>query len=266
MATIVRRSLAVLSGCGIAASVLFFATQLLHAQSQEKPDPFERIIPSFQLNRQNIFEAVAKLNESTGIVVSVERVLDAKDAKNVDSEFTATIAGGKPSAVLNEICDLDARYTWARDGNLVNIFPRRVVGDREYLFNRKIPVLQLKDATDAPSAALDAVRALPGPTAQLIVLEFGKLDFEKPWTTTIEDINLRQAINRIAEHLCATCGWQLSGTTETPTIMFYRRLQTSAPVPEALLAPVPPSEERSERGLWLPTVQYLRVERLGILV
>lgn len=63
--------------------------------------------------------------------------------------------------------------------------------------------------------------------------EFGKLDFEKPWTTTMEDMNLRQAINRIAEHLCATCGWQLSGTTDIPTIMFYRRLQAATGIRRA---------------------------------
>src|ERR1700722_5864048 len=125
---IVRRFLAALLACGIAASTLHFAAQRLQARIEDKPEPFERITPTFQLSHQNIFEAIARLNESTGIVVSVERVLDAEGASHADSEITATIAGGKPLAVLNEICDLDARYTWARDGNVVNIFPRRVVG------------------------------------------------------------------------------------------------------------------------------------------
>jgi hypothetical protein len=218
---------------------LLLAAQRVCAQATEASDPFDRITSTFQLDQQTMFEAIARLNESTGIVVSVERVLGTEGEGPVDPKFTATIGGGKPASILDEICDLDGQYSWARDGNVVNIFPRRSVKDRAYLFNRKIPVLKLKDAADAPSAAIDAVHALSGPPAQLIVLILGNLDFEKPWTTTIGDLSLRQAINRIAEHLCVTCGWQLSGTDTTPTIVFYRRLQASPPMAQLLLPASP---------------------------
>lgn len=206
---------------------LLMPSQCFHAQDEKKMDPFERTVQTFSLDRQTVFEAIARLHEATGVVVSVERSLTATQVTQADQEFTATIAGGKTEVVLNEICALDGRCAWTRDGNMVNIYPRKVKADPNYVFNRKISVFQLDNVADAGTAAIRAMRETTGPPAQLVVLEAGNYDFAAPWTVKFTDVTLRQAINRIAAHLCGTCGWQLTGTKAAPTIIFYRNLQAS---------------------------------------
>jgi len=189
-------------------------------------DPFNRYIPAIQLSQQTIFEAFAKVYESSGIVVSVERTLGNTKAEE-DRKFTASIRGGTVSTVLNEICALDQRYAWSRDGNMVNVYPWKVVGDQNYLFNRRIPIFNLNAASEADSAAIQAVDELPGQRSQLIVLGTGGTSFNKPWTVSLKGLTLRQALNRISEHLCPSCGWQLlRGLRSEPTIMFFHKLQS----------------------------------------
>lgn len=199
----------------------------LRGQAANKTDPFDYRVQTFTLNHQTLFDAIGRLHEATGVVISVERVLSTTSASEADEEFTSTIPGGKPDVVLNEICALSGRYTWSREGKMVNIYPRDVARDQSYLFNRRIPAFSLQEVSDAPTAAIRAVRELPGNPAQLIILEAGNYDFRQPWTVEFKNLTLRQAINRIAEHLCSTCGWQLTGTRATPTVVFYRNLQES---------------------------------------
>lgn len=194
------------------------------AQPKTSRNPFSRAVPSITLRRQTMFIAIAKLYESTGIVVSVERVLGAEPAGGMDRKFTVTLKGGKPRQVLDEICRLDNRYTWSRDGGVVNVYPRSSGGDPRYLFNRKILTFHLTSAKSAAIAAIEAADQVTGPRPQLIVLQTGGLEFDEPWTVTLRDLTLRQAINRVATHLCEGCGWQLTGAKSAPTIVFYRKL------------------------------------------
>lgn len=223
-----RLQLKIVDGCIVAllATALSVPTRDAQAQVRRQPkDPFERTVPAIVLDRETMFEAVARIYESAGIVVSVERVLGSEEASAGDRKFTATIPGGKPATVLDEICALDGRYAWSRYGNMVNVYPRSVIGDANYLFNRAIPTFRLNGVNDPGSAAIQAVDELPGPRALLIVLEVGGFNFAKPWTVNVDDVTLRQAADRIAQHLCQTCGWQLMGTRTAPRIMFFRKLK-----------------------------------------
>lgn len=220
-------------------ALALFSAPVTHAQPypETSVDPFQRIVPTIVLSHQTMFEAFAKLYAATGIVVSVERVLapanriDATDVLDdrTDPRFTATIASGDATKVLDEICALDGRYAWSRDGNMANVYPWATVSNPDYLFNRRIPIFQLTGQKNPGTAAVDAVAGLPGAGAQsvppLVVVGVGAFDFAQPWTIAFRDITVRQAINRIAQHLCTTCGWQLVGTKEPPTLMFYRRLK-----------------------------------------
>jgi len=210
-----------------AVIALLIPADHLRGQAANDADPFQRQVQAISLDHQTVFEAISRVHEATGVVVSVEKVLSTSEANQADQEFTTTITGGKPDVVLDEICALAGRYTWSRDGNMVNIYPRDVTGDPNYIFNRSLPVFSVQEVSDAPTAAIRAVRELPGSPEQLIILEAGNYDFARPWTAKFENVTLRRAINRIAEHLCNTCGWQLTGTKSTPTVIFYRSLQGS---------------------------------------
>lgn len=212
----------------VLAVLAALCASLAWAESQQRivRDPFQRSVPAIVLNGQTIFQAIARLYVSTGIVVSVERMLDDKGTGEMDRKFTATIPAASTTVVLNEICALDGRYAWSRDGNVVNIYPSKTLGDPNYLFNRRIPVFHLNAVSQASSAAIQADEELPGPRSQLILLGAGGTDFAKPWTVTLKNLTLRMAMNRIAQHLCATCGWQLlKSRSSEPTVMFYYKLQ-----------------------------------------
>lgn len=52
----------------------------------------------------------------------------------------------------------------------------------------------------------------------------GTQGFAKPWTASFRNITVRQALNRIAEQLGATYGWQIGGTANQRMIMFHYKL------------------------------------------
>lgn len=212
----------------LGVTLLATATGSSAQRARTSVDPFSRVVPTIRLVHQTIFESFARVYESTGIVVSVERVLGSVHSEP-DATFTATIQGGSPATVLDEICALDRRYAWSRDGGMVNVYPWKTVADRNYLFNRRIPIFHLDAVPQADSAVIRAVDELPGKRSQLIVLGTGRTDFASPWTITLKNLTLRLAVNRIAQHLCVSCGWQvLPGKASQPVITFYRRLQSEA--------------------------------------
>lgn len=200
-------------------------TTIARAAQKHGGGQFDQTAPPIRLINQTIFQAFAELYQSTGIVISVERIL-GRNGPLVDERFTATIRGGKPFQVLNDICALDRRYAWSRDGNVVNVYPWKTVGDPKYLFNQRIPSFELHDVSKAATAAIEADEQLPGKRSQLIILGTGGDGFAEPWSVKLGTVTLRIALNRIAQHLCSSCGWQLlPGKGSEPVLVFYRRLQ-----------------------------------------
>lgn len=84
-------------------------TTIARAAQKHGGGQFDQTAPPIRLINQTIFQAFAELYQSTGIVISVERIL-GRNGPLVDERFTATIRGGKPFQVLNDICALDRRY------------------------------------------------------------------------------------------------------------------------------------------------------------
>lgn len=212
------------------AAMFLIVNQSLDAQPPgHQRERFERLVPGFELKNETMFQAIGRFYEATGIVVSVEKPLDSGENIQPDREFSSKIAGGRPQTVLDEICALDPQYTWSRDDDMVNIYPASTRVDASYVFNRQLPTFRMAEVEDAATAAIQAVRQSSGVPTQLLVMEAGDYTFEKPWTVSFTGLTVRQAMNRIAVHLCGTCGWQLTGARATPTVIFYRRL-TSSPL------------------------------------
>lgn len=198
-----------------------------HAAGQEstsKTDPFDQKLSSVELNDETIFDAVARLNQATNIAVSIEGIVPAKGTV-ANPKFSARTDGPTVSEALSWLCRLDTRYTWTRDGNMVNILPSAMQGNPNYFFNRVLPELRFQEIRQASAAAITIVQQLGDPSENLYFLGVGGTQsFPKPWNATFHDITVRQGLNRIAEQLGPTYGWQIGGHTDSRLIMFHYRL------------------------------------------
>jgi hypothetical protein len=187
-------------------------------------DPLDQRVGSFELKDETFGDALGRLNQSFDISVSVEGLLPTEGVVT-NPKFRARIEGHTVTEVLTWLCALDTRYTWARDGNMVNIFPRGSRDDRTYLFNRILPVLQFENVSKADEAAIGVIHQLGDPSEILICLSVGGTQtFAKPWTATFRDITVRQALNRIAQQLGPTYGWQIGGKARQRLIVFQFKL------------------------------------------
>ena len=199
----------------------------LRAQESTTPakkDPFNQVVELVELKDETIFDEIARLNQAFDISISIEGILPAKGTV-ANPKFTARIEKQTISDLLTWLCALDTRYTWSRDGNMINLFPRMFLNDKNYFFNRLLPELRFQDARDSGDAAIDIVHRLGDPNEHLIFMGIGGTQsFAKPWTATFHDITVRQALNRIAQQLGPTYGWQIGGTTNQRMIMFHYKL------------------------------------------
>lgn len=189
--------------------------------SPRQPDPFDQKVEVLELNHETIGDAIGRIGQLFDVAISVEGVLP-ESGTTTNSKFRARIEGRSIAEVLTWLCSLDPRYTWARDGSMANLFPRALQGDKTYFFNRVLPVMRFQNARKADEATISVVHQLADPNENLICLGIGgNLNFAKPWTATFRDITVRQALNRIAQQLGPTYGWQIGGTTKQRLIVFY---------------------------------------------
>ncbi|SRR5712692_1144513 len=210
-------------------TIFSFARPLLGLPAQEsttpvKKDPLDQVVESVQLRNESIFDEIARLSQAFDISISIEGILPATGTV-VNPRFTARTDNQTIASVLSWLCVLDARYTWTRDGNMINLFPRAFLGDKSYFFNRLLPEVRFQELRESGVAAMEVVHQLGDPNENLYFMGIGGTQsFAKPWTVTIRDITVRQALNRIAQQLGPTYGWQIGGTTNQRMLMFHYKL------------------------------------------
>lgn len=208
---------------------VMFTILTLHISFQETtsssaPDPFEQKIDLLELKDETLGDALGRLNQMLDISMSVEGILP-EEGTVPNAKFTASVENRTLAEVLNWLCALDSRYTWIRDGNSVNLFPRASSNDPSYFFNRVLPKLSFQHLRRADDAAVALVHQLGDPNENLIVLGTGVTEgFAEPWTASFNNITVRQALNRIAQQLGPTYGWQIGGTTKARLIVFHYKL------------------------------------------
>jgi hypothetical protein len=202
-------------------------TTLAQQPNSADKDPFEQKLSSVELNDENIFDAIARLNQATSIAISIEGILPARGTVQ-NPKFRAKMDGQTVSEALSWLCKLDTRYTWSRDGNMANIFPSEMRDNPHYFFNRKLPELRFQDIRQSDDAAITIVHQLGDPSEQLYFLGVGGTQsFSRPWTATFHDITVRQGLNRVAQQLGPTYGWQIGGHTGVRLVMFHFKLGAS---------------------------------------
>lgn len=207
-------------------SIVSFAliVAFAHQELNTSQDPFDRKIENFELKDESIFEGIARLDQMSSIAISIEGILPEQGTIQ-NPKFRAKLEGATVSEVLSWFCRLDIRYSWGRDGNMVNIYPSAMRDNPNYFFNRKLPELHFQDIRQSDDAAITIVHQLGDPSEHLYFLGVGGTQqFSNPWTANFHDITVRQALNRIAQQLGPTYGWQIGGHTGTRLIMFHYKL------------------------------------------
>lgn len=215
--------------CLLILSLLCFGRATLDSTAQEpvtnvNADPLDQVVGSVQLKDETIFGEIARLNQAFDFSISIEGILPAAGTVS-NPKFSATVDSQTISQVLTWLCNLDTRYTWTRDGNMVNVFPRAFINDKSYFFNRLLPEVSFNGIRESGVAAMEVVHQLGDPHEQLYFLGIGGTQtFARPWTATFHEVTVRQALNRIAQQLGPTYGWQIGGTINQRMIMFHYRL------------------------------------------
>jgi len=104
------------------------------------------------------------------------------------------------------------------------IYPRVTVQDSKYLLNRKLARFRISGITDIDHGLFAIPKQLPGPLEQIAHSQIGGDDSYaiEPWTASFNDISVRQAINRLAEHMGKSSLWIFGGSDEFRYFAFYR--------------------------------------------
>jgi hypothetical protein len=187
--------------------------------------------PPFQLASQTVIDGAAQLNESNDLAFAVELPFGKTISVPAPTIQTliATVGPGTLGDALNRLCILDPTFSWQKIGNTIHLFPRSLMNDPTYLLNRKIEVLDLKDAPDANTALFAAVALLPGRREQIAIMQSGiSLTFSHPWTASFKDITVRELLDKIAEQLGRNYGWQFGGGADFRIVTFHHRLMPRA--------------------------------------
>jgi len=183
-------------------------------------------VPEFELHNQTLVDGLWKLARTPmPFAFGLEKVLKKRlsDPEIQDPTFTFQLKNKTVHEVLDALCQMDPRFSWSMDGATVNVFPRAVVNDPAYLLNRKLERFELKNATDVQDGLLAIVRQLPPPLEQVANAQIGGADPypPEPWTATLENLTVRQVVNRIAAH-GGPCGiWIFGGANDFRSFGFF---------------------------------------------
>jgi len=184
-------------------------------------------VSEFEIRNGTLFDGLARLStEPTQLSFAFEFVLTAHphDPPIPEERFSVYMNDKTIREDLTMLCSADGRYTWTRDGTTINVYPKETIGDNSYLMNRRLPKLELKEVSAAEGAMFAAVAQLPLPFEQIAFAQAGgDTSFQKPWSTALENLTLRQTLNLIARNITPRGGWVLSGSREFRTVGFHNQ-------------------------------------------
>ena len=187
----------------------------------------ETRVPRFELHKETLLDGLWKLARGPvpfGFGFEREMKTSLLDPEIPDPLLTLQIQDKSIRKILDALCDADSRYTWSMDGATVDVFPRTVIADPSYLLNRKLDSFELRNASDVQDGLLAIARQLPPPVEQIAQAQIGGDDSYPPesWTVTLENVTVRQVVNRLAEH-CGPCAvWIFGGAKDFRAFGFFK--------------------------------------------
>jgi hypothetical protein len=204
-----------------------FLGQALSQTPTPPNDAFQRHVGVVELNDQSIVDGIAMLSGEAGLAVSVEYPLGATIAGPAPPLRTlvANVGPGTVPEILDRLCAIDPTFAWTRNGKMANVLPRALASDPNYLPNRKIEELTFRGVRGADDAVMQIADWLPGPREQIAILGTGMpLSFAQPWSTTLRNVTVRDVLDRIAQQLGPSYGWQFSGAQDFRIVTFHQGL------------------------------------------
>ncbi len=207
-------------------------SQTTNRSSATSPqDPLAQIVGGFTLSNQTLSDGIGRLNQVTADVgFSIEFPLGATIGQPAPtlSKLTMQLPSTKVSDLLDRLCNADPAFTWKKNGNMINVFPRTLENNEQYVLNRPLPVISLNGVGNARDAVFQVVNSLAGHREQIAMLQTGSANnFAEPWTATFHDTTVREMLNRIAQQLGPTYGWQFGGAADFRVITFHSRISPS---------------------------------------
>lgn len=199
---------------------------LTHAQqpSQEPAAHLNRRIKHFSVTDATMLDAVSELSQSepAAFHFGFEEILVEKWGDKQQVQFSVNLNNASVKEILDTLCQYDSRYTWSIDGATVNIYPRAAADDPHYLPNLKISKIALTDLRNAYSVFGPLEKVLP-PGEQLGYMGMGgDTNYPTPWTAELEDITVRQLVNRAAEHMGPQSSWVFHGSKSDRFFGFHK--------------------------------------------
>ena len=140
-------------------------------------------------------------------VVIRENIQD--DPRAQSPHFSLHLENPIVGDILDELCVSDMRYTWSEDGATINIYPRATEDDESYLLNLRMDKIEVKNVPDPDQALTPLSKKFPEQQIGYFGPGLGSNTYVKPWTTSFENLTVRQFANRLAEQMgpdSAKCG------------------------------------------------------------
>lgn len=203
-------------------------------------------VPEFEMTGENLLDGLRKLAHSPepfgfGFEIPLKRRFADPDL--ADRRFDLRLQNKTIREILDALCEADPRYTWSTDEGTVNVFPRAIINDDQYLLNLKLDKLELKNATNVDDGLFAIAHQLPPPFEQVAHMQLNGDDRypPEPWTVAYQNLTVRQVVNRLAAHGDACSQWTFGGAMDFRAFAFFNtyvcRNKLDAVVPK-------PSESR----------------------
>jgi len=211
------------------AVMLWFLPGVAWPQVPEGSSALDQRVATFELRDETLFDGLAKLNASTNLAFSIERIVpfDQKSPPVKDPRFTARRENATVREILDGLCGLDGRYIWTSSGNMVNVLPRARQSDTSYFMNQRVGTLKV--SKENPFAVVfAATQSLPGKAIPLGSLLMGAAQkYPKAMRFDLSGRSIREIANLAATQMGPGWGWELTGWEGYHLLLFHLRLLPS---------------------------------------
>lgn len=189
--------------------------------------PLDTVIADFEVNDAIVRDALSELSLKgvDGLHLGFEEIIRDKiqdDPRAAGPHFRLHLQNATVRTILDQLCRSDGRYLWSQDGDTIDVYPKGTDADSSYLLGLQIRTIELTDTPDPNQALTPLSRQFPTQQIGYAGPALGDNAYSRPWTTTFENLTVRQFINRIAEHMGSQTSWVWQGGSQERMFTFLK--------------------------------------------